>query len=204
MARRHKNDVSSTIGDGGAQGVDCFGRAVGEARARSGLSLSDLAAASGVSRAMLSKVERGERQPTLPVAGRIAQGLGLTLSQLLGARASCGAFVVARGAGRLAFRDGSSGFLRELLSPPVAGSGLELVRHSIAEGGSSGELPPYPQGTRKLVLVQEGRLMLRVGACYAELEADDSAHFEAEVPHSFANGGEGTCTYLLVIDHGTD
>ena len=48
-----------------------------------GLSLRDLAERSGVSAPMLSQVERGETSPTLAVAGRIATGLDLTLSQLL-------------------------------------------------------------------------------------------------------------------------
>ncbi|MGH2981371.1 MAG: helix-turn-helix domain-containing protein, partial [Solirubrobacterales bacterium] len=47
------------------------------------LSLRDLAERSGVSAPMLSQVERGETSPTLAVAGKIAAGLELTLSQLL-------------------------------------------------------------------------------------------------------------------------
>src|SRR5437868_14388077 len=56
------------------------GRALREAR---GLSLRDLADLSGVSAPMLSQVERGDTSPTLAVAGKIAAGLGLSLSQLL-------------------------------------------------------------------------------------------------------------------------
>jgi transcriptional regulator with XRE-family HTH domain len=48
-----------------------------------GLSLRDLAERCGVSAPMLSQVERGETSPTLAVAGRIARGLDLSLSQLL-------------------------------------------------------------------------------------------------------------------------
>ena len=48
-----------------------------------GLSLRDLADRSGVSAPMLSQVEREETSPTLSVAGRIASGLELSLSQLL-------------------------------------------------------------------------------------------------------------------------
>src|SRR5918998_445196 len=52
-------------------------------REAEGLSLRDLAERSGVSAPMLSQVERGETSPTLQVAGRIASGLELSLSQLL-------------------------------------------------------------------------------------------------------------------------
>src|ERR671916_3400603 len=53
-------------------------------RRERGLTLEELAERSGVSRAMISKVERGEKNPTLVVAAKLAEGLGITLSQLAG------------------------------------------------------------------------------------------------------------------------
>ena len=67
-----------------------------------GLSLRDLAERSGVSAPMLSQVERGETSPTLAVAGRIATGLDLTLSQLLRLDEGEHVVVVRRGDGRCA------------------------------------------------------------------------------------------------------
>ena len=65
-----------------------------------GLSLRDLAVRSGVSAPMLSQVERGETSPTLTVAGRIASGLELTLSQLLRLDEGQHVVVVPKGSGR--------------------------------------------------------------------------------------------------------
>ena len=67
-----------------------------------GLSLRDLAERSGVSAPMLSQVERGETSPTLAVAGRIAAGLELTLSQLLRLDEGRHVVVTRRGEGRRA------------------------------------------------------------------------------------------------------
>ncbi|CAA9452388.1 MAG: Transcriptional regulator, Xre-family with cupin domain, partial [uncultured Rubrobacteraceae bacterium] len=53
-------------------------------RRERGLTLEELAGRSGVSRAMISKLERGEKNPTLVVAAKVAEGLGITLSQLMG------------------------------------------------------------------------------------------------------------------------
>ena len=53
-------------------------------RREKGLTLEELAERSGVSRAMLSKIERGEKNPTLIVAAKLAEGLGVSLSRLLG------------------------------------------------------------------------------------------------------------------------
>src|SRR3954454_12601088 len=61
-----------------------------------GLSLRDLAERTGVSAQMLSQVERGETSPTLAVAGRIASGLELSLSQLLRLDEGDGVTVVRR------------------------------------------------------------------------------------------------------------
>jgi quercetin dioxygenase-like cupin family protein len=148
---------------------------------------------------MLSKVERGEKNPTLPVASRIAGGLGLSLSQLLGATISHGAFTVRRGAEQIVFHDEASGFIRELLSPAQERFGIEVVRHKILPGGSSGDLPPYNAGTHKVVIVERGRLRLWAGPASAELGPGDSANFEADVVHGFSNAGEDLCEYLLII-----
>src|SRR5215475_16122701 len=76
-----------------------IGNRVRALREAMGLSLRDLAERSGVSAPMLSQVERGETSPTLAVAGKIAGGLELTLSQLL--RLDEGQHVVvSRAAGR--------------------------------------------------------------------------------------------------------
>ena len=88
------------------------------------LSLRDLAERSGVSAPMLSQVERGETSPTLQVAGRIAAGLELRLSQLLrldeaGACPSC-----ARGERRRAARARATRY--EVLTPPLPGQRAEL------------------------------------------------------------------------------
>src|SRR5918998_5028287 len=53
-------------------------------RRERGLTLEELAERSGVSRAMISKVERGEKNPTLVVAAKLAEGLGITLSEFAG------------------------------------------------------------------------------------------------------------------------
>src|ERR1700761_6463211 len=83
-----------------------------------GLSLRDLAERSGVSAPMLSQVERGETSPTLAVAGKIASGLELTLSQLL--RLDEGQHVVlSRAADRR--RSDRGGHSVEELTPPLPG-----------------------------------------------------------------------------------
>src|ERR671916_3420734 len=83
-------------------------------RRERGLTLEELAERSGVSRAMISKVERGEKNPTLVVAAKLAEGLGITLSQLAGMEERREIIVVPRER-RMVMRDPEKGFERQLL-----------------------------------------------------------------------------------------
>src|SRR5437868_12453295 len=93
-----------------------------------GLSLRDLGERCGVSAPMLSQVERGETSPTLSVAGRIAGGLELTLSQLLRLDEAGHAVVVRAGEGRTRRRRGHE--VREL-TPPLPGQRADVSRHAL-------------------------------------------------------------------------
>src|SRR3954449_1670954 len=99
------------------------------------LSLRDLAERSGVSAPMLSQVERGETSPTLAVAGRIAAGLELRLSQLLRLDESGTVSVVRKGEGRTGE---SAGHRHEVLTPPLPGQRSEVSRHALAAGARTG------------------------------------------------------------------
>src|SRR5579884_2785609 len=101
------------------------------------LSLRDLAVRSGVSAPMLSQVERGETSPTLQVAGRIAAGLELRLSQLLRLDEDGAVSVVRRGERRKGPGRGK-GHSYEILTPPLPGQRAELSRHTLAAGSVTG------------------------------------------------------------------
>ena len=88
-----------------------LGERVRSLRRERGLTLDGLAARSGVSRAMISKLERGEKSPTLVVAAKVAEGLGVGLPQLVGAEEKSRVVVVRRGDRRVV-RDPNTGFER--------------------------------------------------------------------------------------------
>jgi transcriptional regulator with XRE-family HTH domain len=97
----------------------------GEREAR-GWSLNDLAERSGVSRAMISRIERGEASPTAVLLGRLSGAFGLTLSNLL-ARIESAGERVRRAGDQPLWRDPETGFVRRAISP--AGNGdLETGR----------------------------------------------------------------------------
>lgn len=168
-------------------------------RMQAGLTLENLAVRSGVSRAMLSNVERAEKSPTLAVFVRIAKGLDVQLSTLMGAEPSRAKIVTIRAAQRLTFKDPESGFERHILSPTHANGGVELLLHRIPAGKSSGTLPRYKSSTEKYLVVQAGKLQVRIGNKVHSLNAGDAFYFDVNEPYRFDNPGRSMCTYYLAI-----
>ena len=168
-------------------------------RRERGLTLEALAERSGVSRAMISKLERGEKNPTLVVAAKVAEGLGVGLSQLVGVEERRRVVVVPKER-RMVVRDPETGFERQLLPPSFGGRGIEFVRNVVPGGSTSGEFPPHRRGVEEYVVVEWGRLRAILGGEEYLLEEGDALYFEADVPHRFDNAGEGECGYYLVID----
>jgi transcriptional regulator with XRE-family HTH domain len=191
---------------GGARGIDVveevasgrLGERVRGLRRERGLTLDLLAERSGVSRAMISKLERGEKNPTLVVAAKVAEGLGVRLSQLVGVEERREVVVVPRGR-RMVVRDPETGFERQLLSPSFLGRGIEFIKNVVPEDSTSGEFPPHRRGVEEYVVVERGRLRAFLGGEDYLLEEGDALYFEADVSHRFDNAGTGECSYYLVI-----
>jgi len=167
-----------------------------------GFSLRDLAERSGVSAPMLSQVERGETSPTLAVAGKIAAGLELTLSQLL--RLDEGQHVaISRAAGRRHSERGGHRF--EELTPPLPGQRADVSLHVLEPGATTGgrqDPPMHEPGSRETAVVLAGTLALIVDGARHELQEGDSVTFDADLPHHFENPGEGEAVLLAVVAAG--
>ncbi len=181
-----------------AVATERLGVRVRKLRRGRGLTLEGLAERSGVSRAMISKLERGEKNPTLVIAAKLAEGLEVTLSQLAGVEERREVVVTPKER-RMTMHDPETGFERQLLSPSFAGRGIEFIRNVIPEGGTSGEFPPHKKGVEEYIVVERGRLRADLGGEEYVLEEGDAVYFEADVTHRFDNLGEGTCSYYLII-----
>ena len=137
-----------------------------------------------------------EKNPTLVVAAKLAEGLGVTLSRLAGMEERREVVVVPRER-RMVMRDPETGFERQLLSPNFVGRGVEFIRNAIPEGSTSGEFPPHRRGVEEHVVVERGRLRAMLGGEEYMLVEGDALYFEADVRRFDA--GEGECSYYLVI-----
>lgn len=179
-----------------AASAEQLGRRIRELRTQQGLTLDELAERSNVSRAMLSKVERGETNPTLVVAVRVAVALGLTTAQLIGVEERKQAIKVPKNR-HISFVDPDTGFERQLF-PAFEGRPLEFLRLVIPEGASSGDLLAHSIGFVKYIIMEQGRLRVVVGSQDYILDGGDLFFFAADLPHRFDNVGEGSCSFYLI------
>jgi transcriptional regulator with XRE-family HTH domain len=178
--------------------IAALGERIRGERLRQRLSLDDLAAASGVSRSMLSAVERGAKAPTILVLHRIATGLGTNVTRLLGEEQAA-PVIVLRHDEQMVARD-PSGWERRNLAPVLPGSDFELMRTTIPPGVNAGEFPPHPPGSREYVAVEQGTLRLTLGGVPYLLQRGDSISYAGDVRHAFANPGDEPCVYYLALD----
>ncbi len=188
-----------------ATSTTALGARVKALREAMSMSLRDLAERSGVSAPMLSQVERGETSPTLQVAGRIASGLDLRLSQLLRLDEGGAVSVVRRGERRKGPGGGRRGHSYEILTPPLPGQRAELSRHTLAPGavtGGPGDPPMHEPGSRETALVESGAVVLVCDGVRYALDAGDTVTFDADLPHHFENPGPEEARLLAVVSAG--
>jgi transcriptional regulator with XRE-family HTH domain len=167
-------------------------------RAQRSLTLDKLAAASGVSRAMLNQIELGQSAPTINVLWKIARALDVTFSSLISATGTGSRVLRAAEARRLSSADG--GFVSRPLFPSDGPRRVELYELRFAPGKvERGE--PHPPGTVENLVVNAGALELTVGGERHQLAQGDAIVFEADVPHSYANRGERPAIAYLVMTY---
>jgi transcriptional regulator with XRE-family HTH domain len=161
-----------------------------------GWSLGDLAQRSGVSKAMISKIERAEASPTAALLGRLSGALGLTLSALL-ARAEGKPERLTRAANQPRWRDPKSGYVRRQLSPAAAA--IELVRVELPARRSVSFPASAYAFVRELIFVLDGRLTFVEGEETHELETGDCLELGPPKDCTFKNAGTRPCVYLVAL-----
>ena len=166
-------------------------------RQRREWSLGDLAERSGVSKAMLSKIERGEASPTAALLARIASAFGQTLAQFLSFDDRHAAGFV-RSLDLPVWRDPQTGYTRRQVFLD-AGHALELVEVVLPPGASVAFPADVYLNNRHVVWALDGRLTLREGEVEHRLEAGDRLAFGPPSEIVYCNGTEGPCRYLVAV-----
>jgi transcriptional regulator with XRE-family HTH domain len=192
--------IRPLAGPGDDVGAAELGRRVAEnlreRRKARGMSLDDLARASGVSRAALSQIETCKSNPTVGVLWKIAVGLAVPFADLIGAPRS-GA-VVLRRADSQVLRSSDGKFESRPLAPAGASPLVELYELRLS-ARSTHRSEPHAPGTHEMIVVLSGGLRMHVDDESYDLGAGDSIAFAADRPHSYENPAGSEARYHNVI-----
>jgi len=173
-------------------------RRVVELRRQHKLTLEQLAAASGVSRSMLSQIERGRANPTLAVTYRIAQAFSMSIGELVDQPDAAATIdVIDASDSSMLFRSDSDCQIRTL-SPLHLDKTVEFYEVTLAPGASLDSAPHF-QGTREILTVNQGVAEVEVGGSARQLQQGDSAHYRADLPHCIRNRADQTMLAYLVV-----
>jgi transcriptional regulator with XRE-family HTH domain len=197
MEFRYSGEMVSVAEDARLD-MAALGQRVRGERRRRGFTLEELAAASGVSRSMLSEVERGARVPTVLVLDRIATGLGTSIARLLRDELPARSVVLPYEEQDVA-RD-PSGWERRVLSPVLPGVEFEFMRTTLDPGVDAGAFSPHGRGSREYLAVEAGVLRLSLDGEVVRLARGDSVFYAGDCHHGFANPGRRPCVYYLAMD----
>jgi transcriptional regulator with XRE-family HTH domain len=176
-----------------------IGRIVQRERERLGWSVAALAAEAGVSRAMVTRVERGEANPTAAFLGKLSGAFGLPLSQLIARSESEPPRRLTTTADQNLWIDPETGYVRRQLSPP-AGMAVELLELVLPALARVSYPPSAYSFIDQQIWMLDGILELREGDGTIALARGDCYAFAAPVARTFFNPGPGPCRYLVAIE----
>ncbi len=175
-----------------------LGRRVKKLRGDRGWSLEELSSASGVSRSMLSEIERQRANPTLSVAYRIARAFGLTLQDLIESADSASAIQAIRANDTAqVFRKDKQCQIRTL-SPLNLEKDVEFYEVRLPPGGAL-RSQAHIDGTREFLTVEKGGVELHSANSRETLAKGDSATYRADVAHAILNSGRHEAVLFLVV-----
>ena len=180
--------------------AQAIGARVSELRALRGWSLAELGGRANVSSSMLSQIERERANPTLAVAHRIATAFGLTIDELLSPSPARSMRLVLGTDPRQTYLRSETITVRTL-SPLEFDGGLEFYEIRLRPGGVLTSAP-HPAGTREILTLQSGELVVTSGAEQQSLGPGDSLTYRADVEHSIRNEGTGEAVAYLIDRYG--
>jgi len=171
-------------------------------RKERGLTLQQLSALSGVSKSMLSQIERGEANPTFAVLWSLTRGLGIDFAALLGegqATAGIDSFIeVLSPEHTPTIRSADNSCQLRILSPPSLSGAIEWYDVEIAPGGCLDSAPHAPGAVEHFTALS-GEFAITSGTSRHLLRQGETVRYPADVAHSISNPLEKLSRGLMVL-----
>jgi transcriptional regulator with XRE-family HTH domain len=172
-----------------------LGRKIRDLRLRRGLTVQQLAAASGLSKGFISQVENGRTSPSLATLKDLATALQTSVAYLVVEEEQIPHVV--RSHERPRVHVGGNTSKVEVLSAQPKRN-LELILAELPPGMSAGDKRHYHDGEECMVCL-EGSVSVRCGEHRLVLNAGDSCHIDGRTPHAVENCGAGVARVLIAI-----
>jgi XRE family transcriptional regulator, regulator of sulfur utilization len=168
------------------------------------LSLDALSRKAGVSKSMLSQIERGQANPTVAVVWRLANALGVTMGDLLGNPPAASPPAIelldAHAAPSIRSPDGLCEL--RILGPISLAGQFEWYALNVQSGGMM-ESQPHEAGTQEHLSVMSGALEVRSAELLQRVKTGETARYAADRPHHIRNSGKTPAHGWLVVVHPT-
>jgi len=177
------------------------GEQIQRLRAERRMTLDDLSRAAGVSKSMLSEIERDKANPTIAVAWRLTNALGVSLDSLFAPPKAPEAIAVS-GPHDIPTLSGHDAKYQLRVWGPIELAGkFEWYELTLQPGGALVSNAHEP-GTREHLTVLHGSIEIEAAGATKRLKAADTARYVADEPHAIRNAGKGEAKALLVVIHG--
>lgn len=173
-----------------------IGRRVAHRRGELRLTLDEVADRSGVSRAMVSRIERGEVHASAVVLDRLCAGLDMTLSALF-ARETMAPLL--RRTDQPVWRDPQSGYVRREVAPAGTGSPVRLVEIEFPPESTVDFAPYERRGVDQHIWLLDGEIEITVGGTTHHLHAGDCLHMRLDAGDTFRNVSSRTARYAVIL-----
>ena len=177
--------------------LDALPARLKQARSENGLSLEAVARLSGVSKSMVSQIERGESSPTIATLWNLTQALNVDFAGLLDASPTPDSIEVIHPDQVPMIDNIGEGCRIRILSPPEQVGKNEIYDLQLSAGGVL-DSEPHKRGTREHLTVIEGDVEVRSGKVTTALRVGDTARYAADVPHRIA-ASKGNARAFLVV-----
>lgn len=170
-------------------------------RLKRGLTLDDLSRAAGVSKSMLSQIEREKANPTIAVAWRLANALGIGIGELLSANSETPEAVHVLEPHETPTLPGHhSGYVLRILGPMDLAGKFEWYELTLAPNGML-KSNPHDPGTMEHLTLISGSVEVEVDGAARMLKIGGTARYAADRPHVIRNCGENEAKAMLVVIH---
>ncbi|MCV9962145.1 XRE family transcriptional regulator [Pararhizobium sp. BT-229] len=164
------------------------------------MTLDDLSGRAGVSRAMISRIERGEASPTAQLLSRLCSALGTTLSRFF-ATSEEAENPLSRRAQQRVWRDPETGYLRRSVSPDNVGSPVDIVEVEFPPGARVVfEQQQFDAGLTQHLWLFAGKLTMTAGEETHVLEAGDCLFMRLAEAHIFHNPHGEPARYAIILN----